>query len=155
MYICDSANIKQDYIFPVPFKDACPRGFGFGLTVTNKHEIIFTFRKFNGSRFTKELLMYIITMDGKIKREVQIPCIKYHLQVSVVFNHVNETIFVCCFERFGTYVPIYIFSNTGEFLRQFDIPLGNEIIYIAHRLISHPNGLIAFFKDEKSIMIQM
>ena len=157
MCICDSGNIKQDYTFTVPFKDVCPQSFEFGLTVTNKHEIIFTFYEFNGSGYTAEILMYIITMDGKIKREVQISRVKtrYLPQVNVVFNHVNETIFVSCFELHWTHVPIYIFSNTGEFLRQFDIPLGNEIIYIAHGLVSHPNGLIAFFRKKGSIMIQM
>ena len=158
MYICDSANIKKDYKFTVPFKDAHIRCFKFGLTVTNKNEIIFTVRKFDGWLSIGEILMYIITMDGKIKREVRIHRVEITYvdpQLNVVFNHVNETIIVSCFERFGTDATIYIISNTGEFLRHFGIPLGNNIFCIAHGLVSHPNGLIAFFKDEKSIMIQM
>ena len=150
MYICDSANIKKDDIFTVP-----TRGFGPRLTVTNKNEIILTLFKFDSWFSIGELRMYIITMDGKIKREVKIPGFErtYPLpQVSVVFNHVNETIFVSNFKSECNHVSIYIFSNTGEFLRQFDIPLA---IYEGHGLVSHPNGLIALFKDKKSIMIQM
>ena len=47
MYICDSANIREDYKF-LPF-NARPNIFGnhFDLTVSNKNEIIFTFIKFN------------------------------------------------------------------------------------------------------------
>ena len=156
MYICDSANIKKDYKFSVPFKVV---RLGFDLTVTNKNEIIFTFRKFNSSFSTGELLMCIITMDGNIKREVKISRVKtrYLPQVNVVFNHVNETILVSCFECYRRDAPTYIFSNTGEFLRQFEIPFIAATLPLVtrHRLISHPNGLIAFFHDQESIIIQM
>ena len=45
MYICDSANFRQDYKFLLPFKDVHPRR-EFSLTVSNKNEIILTFCKY-------------------------------------------------------------------------------------------------------------
>ncbi|CAB4013983.1 Hypothetical predicted protein [Paramuricea clavata] len=94
MYICDSTNVKPDYKFPLPWKNVNPYYIDeFTFTVSNKNEIICTFFK---DEIIKCFYMYIITMDGKLKRAVQVPVVNsdYYWRLSVVFNHVNETILV-------------------------------------------------------------
>jgi hypothetical protein len=44
MYICDSTNTRQEYKFRFPFKDTYPTKYNYSFTVSNKNEIIFTFR---------------------------------------------------------------------------------------------------------------
>ena len=173
MYICDITNVKPDYQFPLPCKNVNPDDIDeFNFTVSNKNEIICTFSK---KENLKRFYMYIITMDGKLKREVQVPAVHpdTHL-LSVVFNHVNGTILVSSngedrdddseyddsdddndpFTKIDFrkqfHTTIYTFSNTGELLHQFNI-LGWYI-----RLISHPNGPIALVPgSSKVVMVQM
>ena len=174
MYICDSTNVKPDYEFPLPWKNINPDDIDeFSFTVSNKNEIVCTFSK---DENIKRLYMYIITMDGKLKREVQVPAIHSDTHwLSVVFNHVNGTILVSldadddsdgdsdedsdddndrCTKidfRKQDHTIIYTFSNTGELLHQFNI-LDWHI-----RLISHPNGPIALVTviRNKVLMVQM
>jgi hypothetical protein len=170
MYICDITNVKPDYEFPLPCKNLNPDDIDeFTFTVSNKNEIICTFTT---EENLKCFYMYIIAMDGKLKREVQVPAIHSdpHL-LSVVFNHVNGTILVSLDgdedsdddsdddnDRFTKidfrkqyHTIIYTFSNTGELLHQFNI----LDWYI--RLISHPNGPIALvpFNGNVVVMVQM
>jgi hypothetical protein len=169
MYICDITNVKPDYEFPLPWKNVNPYDINqFSFTVSNKNEIICTFSK---DKNLKRFYMYIITMDGKLKREVQVPAIHPDPhRLSVVFNHVNGTILVSMDgddsddddsdddnDRFTKidfrkhdHTTIYTFSNTGELLHQFNI----LDWYI--RLISHPNGPIALVPvSSKVVMVQM
>jgi hypothetical protein len=175
MYICDSTNVMPDYEFPLPWKNVNPDDIDeFSFTVSNKNEIICTFSKYEN---LKRFYMYIITMDGKLKREVQVPATHSDTRwLSVVFNHVNGTILVSLEgdgdsddddsdddnDRFTKidfrkwyHTTIYTFSNTGELLHQF-----NTLDWHT-RLISHPNGPIALvpssFLDSsnKVLMVQM
>jgi hypothetical protein len=171
MYICDSTNVKPDYEFPLPWKNINPDDIEeFSFTVSNKNEIICTFSE---DKNLKRFYMYIITMDGKLKREVQVPAVHPDThRLSVVFNHVNGTILVSLNgvddsddddsdddnDRFTKiefrkqyHTTIYTFSNTGELLHQFNI----LDWYI--RLISHPNGPIALvpFNGNEVLMVQM
>ena len=70
MYICDTTNIRQDSKFLLPFKNARPDGFNdqCSFTVSNKNEIIFAFWK-NG---VDKIFLYMLTMDGKVKRSLQL-----------------------------------------------------------------------------------
>jgi hypothetical protein len=155
MYICDSTNTRQDYKFPFPFKDTYPRGLSdCSFTVSNKNEIIFTFGNYGENKF----FLYIITIAGKLKRKVQVPLermwgiILGSLSLSVVFNHVNETILVSLYDgnNDNPTTTIFCFSDTGEFLHQFDI-LGEY-----HQLLSHrANGHILLVNQEEAITLQM
>ena len=165
MYICDStANTVQDYKFTLPLKNVKYYDIR-SFTVSNKNEIICTFCIGK----LKKVFMYIITMNGKLKRAVQIPARISLLfpAIDVIFNHVNETIIVSL-EKDGTsssdsddndsddddnnrstsinfrkheHTTIYTLSNTGELLNQFNI-LGRY-----PWLISHPNGPIVLVSD--------
>jgi hypothetical protein len=168
MYICDITNVKPDYEFPLSWKNVNPDDIAeFSFTVSNKNEIICTFLKYED---LKRLYMYIITMDGKLKREVQVPAIHSDLHwLSVVFNHVNGTILVSLGDvddsdgdgdndrftnidfRKQDHTTIYTFSNTGELLHQFNILDWHT------RLVSHPNGPIALvpFNGNVVVMVQM
>jgi hypothetical protein len=73
--------------------------------------------------------------------------------LSVVFNHVNETILVSLFNgnlRDPTTTTIFCFSDTGELLHQFDILQGR------YQLLSHrANGHILLVNKDEVIMLQM
>ena len=159
VYICDSANIKKDYKFLVPFKvkHSDKNSPKVSVTFSNKNEIIFTLCKHDGSSRTKELLMYIITMDGKVKREVQLPITIKHIpdEVSVVFNHFNETILVSLMDGIihSDNVTIISFLTTGELLHQFYIPRSQ--CGIPNQLVSNPNGPIALVGCSEGVMLQM
>ncbi len=71
MYICDSTNAIQDYKFTLPLKNVNSYDIrSFSFTVSNKNEIICTFCILGE---LKKFYMYIITMNGELKRAVQIP----------------------------------------------------------------------------------
>ena len=175
MYIYDSTNVKPDYEFPLPWKNVNLDDINeLSFTVSNKNEIICTFFK---DKNLKRFYMYIITMDGKLKREVQVPATHSDTHwLSVVFNHVNGTILVSLEadgdsddddsdddnDRFTKidfrkqyHTIIYTFSNTGELLHQFNI------LDWHMQLISHPNGPIALVpgsflgSSNKVLMVQM
>ena len=99
--------------------------------------------------------MYVITMDGKIKRKVQVPITTTHSsEVNAAFNHVNETILVSLLDPiYHDKVTMLSLSNTGELLHQFDIlgPWYRE----NNQLVSHPNGPVAFVSRTQTIMFQM
>ncbi len=177
MYICDSTNAMQDYKFTLPLKNVNTNDIlRFSFTVSNKNEIICTFYI---HKELKKIYMYIITMNGELKRAVQIPATIPQIfpPVNVVFNHVNETIIVSL-EKDGAssfdsddndsddddndrstninfrkhnHTTIYNFSNTGELLHQFNI-LGWYSL-----LLSHPNGPIALvsWSGSHAVMLQM
>ena len=157
MYICDSTNTKQDCKFPFPFKDASPKIFNYSFTVSNKNEIIFTFRNPG-----EKLFLYIITIDGKLKRKVQVPFESYwepggehdeacYHVLSVVFNHVNETILASLYNRLANApTTIFCFSNTGELLHRFNI-LGEYRQLLSH----HANRHILLVNKKQAIVLQM
>ncbi len=160
VYICDSENIRQDYKFRVSFKKVhAETGLSeFSFTVSNKDEIIFTFCKYDGRKAdTDKLLVYIITMDGKIKREVQVPITTMFLpDVSAAFNHVNETILVSLLDinnENHDNLTMFSFSNTGELLHQLDI-LRCRYSGV-NQLVSHPNGPVALVGQKEAVMFQM
>jgi hypothetical protein len=154
IYICDSTNTRQDYKFPFPFKDTHPGTLSncYSFTVSNKNEIIFTF----GYNDENKLFLYIITIDGKLKRKVAVPFEReWNIilgALSVVFNHVNETILVSLFN--GNFrnptTTIFCFSDTRELLHQLDI-LGGYRQLLSHRA----NGHIFLVNQEEAIMLQM
>jgi hypothetical protein len=150
MYICDSTNTKQDYKFPVPFKDAYPDIYDNSFTVSNKNEIIFTFGNFGENKF----FLYIITIDGKLKRKVQVPLEREWAilcSLNVVFNHVNETILVSLYDgNLGNPTTIFCFSDTGELLHRFDIQ-GEYYQLLSH----HANRHIFLVNKDEAIMLQM
>ena len=99
--------------------------------------------------------MYIIAMDGKMKRKVQVPITTMFLpEVNAAFNHVNETILVRLLHRYNyesrDNVTMFSFLNTGELLHQFDIP---DLSRFGNRLVSHPNGPVALVNREQSITL--
>jgi hypothetical protein len=113
MYICDSTNAKPDYEFPLPCKNVNPDDINeFSLTVSNKNEIICTISK---DENLKCFYMYIITMDGKLKRAVQVQA-KHseESEMSVVFNHVNETILVSLEKIYDEEHDYYGSDNYGS-----------------------------------------
>jgi hypothetical protein len=79
--------------------------------------------------------LYIITIDGKLKRKVQIHTILASLY-DIRFGNPTTTIFS--------------FSDTGELLHQFDI-VGEYRQLLSH----HTNGHILLVKDKEAIMLQM
>ena len=93
MYICDSKDGEGDYKFSLPLKNVCPADIQApSFTVSDKNEIIYTFSKYNDD---KSFVIYIITIEGLLKREVQVPATTYLVySMNVVFNHVNKTILV-------------------------------------------------------------
>jgi hypothetical protein len=158
MYICDSTNTKQDYKFSFPFKDTSPFVYNYSFTVSNKNEIIFTFRNPG-----EKLFLYIITIGGKLKHKVQVPVENYwgpdgehdraifHV-LSVVFNHVNETILASLYNSRLANAPttIFCFSNTGELLHPFNI-LGEYRQLLSH----HANRHILLVNKKQAIVLQM
>ena len=149
MYICDSTNAETDYKFPLPLKDVRPDDIDkLSFTISDQNEIICTFLK---SSDAKASFMYIITMDGKLKHDVNVPKIITSRQqsVSVVFNHVNKTILVSV-GHLEREISLFTFSNTGELLYKFKIPG-----WSLHQLTSHPNGPIALVGEFRVMMLQM
>ena len=174
MYICDSRNSRQDYA-TLPLKNVHFNQIrGFIFTVSNKNEIICTFCI---DKELKKFYMYIITMNGELKRAVQIPARIPQIFpfINAVFNHVNETIIVSLNKdgasssdsddndsddddndrstninfRKHDHTTVYTFSNTGELLHQFNI-LGWYFW-----LLSHPNGPIVLMNRHDGFMLQM
>ena len=100
MFICDSKNAEYDYKFPLTFIDERPGDFDlFSLNISNKNEIILTLITDNG----KSVYMYIVTIDGKLIRVVQVPGLNNSLEyrfVNAIFNHVNETILISLYGDF-------------------------------------------------------
>ena len=147
MYICDSTNAEKDYKIPLPLKNVCPEDIKEqSFTVSDQNEIIYTFVKQSDD---KSFFMHIITMDGKVKHEVQVPVTSVCLHsIHVVFNHVNKTILVSL-SGFKT-TSLFVFSKTDELLYDFEIP-----DWGFHQLTSHPNGPIAMVDDRRVMMLQM
>ncbi len=171
MFICGSTNSRQDHTFTLPLKNVhFNQIHGISFTVSNKNEIICTFCILGE---LKKFYMYIITMNGELKRAVQVPAtVTRYPCTNVVFNHVNETIMVSI-KKYGEFssdsndddndrstsinfrkhnhTTIYTFSNTGELLHQFNI-LGWY-----SRLLSHPDGPIALINwyGSRAFMLQM
>jgi hypothetical protein len=158
VYICDNVSIKKDYKFLVPFEDVHPGKNSPKMIVSDKNEIIFTICKHDGSSRMKELFMYFIAMNGKIKRELQVPITTKHIpeEVSVVFSHLNETMLVSLIDgiNYSDDVRISSFSTTGELLHYFHIPR-NQCGGVPNKLISHPNGPIALIGCSEGVMLQM
>ncbi|CAB4036533.1 Hypothetical predicted protein [Paramuricea clavata] len=153
--ICDSTNTRQEYIFD--FRHIFQHSeMNSSFTVSNKNEIIFA-----GRDPIDKLFLYFITIDGKLKRKVQLPVesfwehygpFRLHGLQSVVFNHVNETILASLYNRYVANVPtaIFCFSNTGEFLQRFNI-LGDYRQLLSH----HANRHILLVNKEQAIVLQM
>ena len=153
MYICDSTNNRKDYKFPFPFKDSqdtYDKLYDYSFTASNKNEIIFTFGNSDENKF----FLYIITIDGKLKRKVQVPLERecgIPGELSVVFNHVNDTILVSLYDaNLGNPTTIFCFSDTGELLHQFDIR-GEYLQLLSHRA----NGYIPLVNNREAIILQM
>jgi hypothetical protein len=158
MYIFDSTNTRQDHKFPFPSKDRYPLVINCSFTVSNRNEIIFTF-----CNSGEKLFLYIITMDGKLKHKVQVPVKSYwepgvehgeacYHVLSVVFNHVNETILASLYNSHLANAPttIFCFSNTGELLHRFNI-LGEYRQLLSH----HANRHILLVNKKQAIVLQM
>ena len=148
MYICDSTSAETDYKFPLLLKDVRPDDIDkLSFTISDKNEIICTFLKSSDAKF----VMRIITMDGKLKHDVDVPKIITSRQQSgsVVFNHLNKTILVSL-SHLEREISLFTFSNTGELLYKFKIPG-----WPFHQLTSHPNGPIALVGDARVMMLQM
>ena len=149
MYICDSTNAEKDYKFPLPLKNVHPDDiFDGSCTVSDQNEIIFTCSILSDD---KSFVMYIITMSGKLKREVQVRTTTgcRVVSINVVFNHVNKTILVS-FYNGERGISLVSFSKTGELLYKFQIPGWDY-----HELTSHPNGSIYLVASKKVMMLQM
>ena len=149
MYICDSTSAEKDYKFPLLLKDVrSDDSDKLSFTISDQNEIICTFLK---SIDANAFVMRIITMDGKLKHDVDVPEIITSRQqsVSVVFNHVNKTILVSL-SHLEREISLFTFSNTGELLYKFKIPG-----WPFHQLTSHPNGPIALVGDVRVMMLQM
>jgi hypothetical protein len=158
VYICDNVSIKKDYKFLVPIEDVHPGKNSPKMIVSDKNEIISTICKHDGSSCMKELFMYFIAMNGKIKRELQVPITTKHIpeEVSVVFSHLNETMLVSLIDgiNYSDDVRINSFSTTGELLHYFHIPR-SQCGGVPNKLISHPNGPIALIGCSEGVMLQM
>ena len=147
MYICDSTNGDKDYRFRLPLKDVhsddiCRLSF----TVSDQNEIICLLSK------RRDLVMYIITIDGQFKHEEQVPKnTGYACYTNVVFNHVNKTILVSLYDC-GDRISMFVFSKAGELLYEFKIPGWH---YHCYQLTSHPNGPVALVSDPEVKMLQM
>ena len=92
MYICDSTNAKKDYSLPLPLKNVHPGDiFDGSCTVSDQNEIIFTCSTRSDD---KSFVMYLITMSGELKHELQVRTTTgcRGFSINVVFNHVNKTI---------------------------------------------------------------
>jgi hypothetical protein len=184
MHICDNTNEKTDYEFPLP----CMKNVNlddideFTFTVSNKNEIICTFFK---DKNLNCFYMYIITMDGKLKRAVQVPAVhSEHSKMSVVFNHVNETILVSLDKDYDdsddddsddddsddddSDDDYNDRSTKIDFRKQYHTTIYSfsntgellhqfNILSWCPRLISHPNGPIALVDHigNKVFMVQM
>jgi hypothetical protein len=164
IYIYDRTNAGKDYKFFVPFQDKrCT--FVSSLAVSNKDDIILAFTSYD-----YQLLIYVLTMDGQLKRRVEVPVSRYFNYIcalNVVFNDVNEAIIVSVSQAGATntddnddlanigiskqheHTRILTFSlNTGELLRQFEIQGHYK------RLMSHRNGHIVLDDDDNAIILQ-
>ena len=152
MYICDSTNAEKDYKFPLPLKDVRSDDIRkLSLTVSDQNEIICVFSKY---RDNNSFVMYIITMEGQLKHEAQVPensgivC-----STNVAFNHVNKTILISSYGG-GDEISLYVISKTGELLYEFKIP-GSNYMSFNYELTSHPNGPIALVNNYEVKMLQM
>ena len=128
--------------------------------------------------------MYIITMDGKLKRALRVPATISELgsSSSVVFDHVNETILVCLAEDKDA---SFYDGDDGDYDYgdddgdddvdyvdgNYDYGIGRTTMYsfsdtgkLLHQfqildwypqLISHPNGLIALVDGCRASMLRM
>ena len=156
-YICESTNGEKDYKFPLPLKNVRPDDVEkLSLTVSDQNDIVFTFSKRSNEKY---FFIHIITMDGKLRLEVQVSATtKDVYYMNVVFNHVNKTILVSLHvEDSGlssTFYDTSLFSvsKTGERLYKLNIP---EFEWSGHDLISHPKGPIALVGGNRIIMLQM
>ena len=149
VYICDSTNAEKDYKFPLPLKDLHPDDIReLSLTVSDQNEIICIFSKYNDD---KSFVMSIITMDGQLKHEEQVPTnTGYVRSLNVVFNHVNKTILVSIYPCYRDRILLFVLSKTGELLYEFKTPGWDW-----HELTSHPNGPIALVDNYEVKMLQM
>ena len=155
MYICDSTNAEKDYKFPLPLKNVRPDDVEkLSLTASDKNDVVFTFSKRSNEKY---FFIHIITMDGKLKLEVQVSATTTDVYyMNVVFNHVNKTILVSLHvEYFSLSRKFYVtslfsVSKTGERLYKLNIPE-----WSGHDLISHPKGPIALIGGNRVIMLQM
>ena len=150
MYICDNTNVEKDYKFPLPLKNVCLDDITkLSFTVSDQNEIIYTFVKQSDD---ESFVMHIITMDGKLKHEVQVQVpsfLVFQCSINVMFKHVNKTILVSLFDGEHS-ISLFSFSKTGELLYKFQIPGWHH-----HQLTSHPNGPIAMVDDHKVMTLQM
>ena len=161
MYICDSTSAEKDYRFPLPLKNDIRE---LSFTVSDQNKIIYTFLKDSDDKYFAQ---HIITMDGKLKREVGLQVLATYLGLNflnVVFDHINKRVLVSlqindayssdsdCGYYYNTrgHISLFIFSKIGELLHELKLPRWNR-----HRLTSHPKGPIAVVNGERVMMLHM
>ena len=73
-----------DYKFPLPLEIVCPCDIEApSFTISDHNEIIHSFLKYSDD---KSFVIYIITIEGELKREVQVPATTYLVySMNVVF----------------------------------------------------------------------
>ena len=175
MYIFDATNVSvKDKDFLVPSQDAELENIvnhKISFTVSNENDIILSFVS-GGDK----LLIYVLTMDGKLKRRVQLPVtiqselVDYDL--NVISNDVNKAIIVSfCTDMFHKddsdcegdnddraigidrkqphTAILTLCSKTGELLHQYHT-LG-QYSY----MISHPSGHIILASEDEAIILRM
>ena len=148
VYICDSTNAERDYKFPLPLEDVNHSYiYTLSFTTSDQNEIIYTFLKYSDD---KSFSMHIITMDGEVKHEKQVPAnTSVSPVINVVFNHVKRTILVSLYNLGEDHISLFIFSKTGEQLYDFEMKGWNY-----HKLTSHPNGTIALVDKDKVMLLE-
>ena len=152
IYICDSTNAEKDYKFPFPLDARLDEINQLSLTVSDENEIFCAVAKY----WCNVFVMHIITMDGKLKRAVEVPTmLTYLYSLNVVFHHFKKTILASSFNTLN--ISLFTLSKTGELLYEFTIPGWHfrDRTFDHRRLTSHPNGMIAFIDQDNVTMLQM
>ena len=172
MYIYD-IHVKEDYKFLVPFQDAKPENTldEVNITVSNKNDIILSFV----TRGSDKLFIYVLTMNGQLKRGVQEPVTlhsKASRHLNVISNDINETIIVSFYTDISgkddsdsnddnddwsisidlkkPHTTILILcSRTGELLHQ------HHTLGCYPHMTSHPSGHIVLANNAKAIILRM
>ena len=160
IYICDSTNAEEDYKILLPLKNVHSGYVGMPrFTVSDQNEIISAFRKIGSDG---PFVVQIITIDGKLKCEVQVPTTIHSTKLAnldVAFDYVNKTILVSVFsnalykvektDKFSV-TSLFIFSMAGEVLQELTIRGLSP-----HKLTSHPNGPVTMVSNYTATILQM
>ncbi len=172
MYIYD-IHVKEDYKFLVPFQDAKPENTldEVNITVSSKNDIILSFV----TRGSDKLFIYVLTMNGQLKRRVQEPVTlhsKASRHLNVISNDINETVIVSFYTDISGKDDSDSNDDNDDWSISIDLkkphttiltlcPRTGVLVHQHHTLgcyphmTSHPSGYIVLANNDKAIILRM